>query len=182
MKTRIVSFWIRITQGKATKLSYFLYQALRSNDNINSKWILNINKILCDIGRNDLWIYQNQTRTYPLKFIAKQMLTDQVLQNWRSSLTTSSKGKTLICSKIVLTWNDIFLILPNNLYINMVRFRTANHKLPIELGRWNNIEYDERKCDLCDQRSIGDQSHYLLECDFFKRERQLFISDNTIEA
>ena len=47
----------------------------------------------------------------------------------------------------------------------MVHFRTANHKLPIELGRWNNIEYDERKCDLCDQRSIGDEFHYLLECD-----------------
>ena len=43
VKTRIVSFWIRITQGKATKLSYFLYQALGSNDNINYKWILNIN-------------------------------------------------------------------------------------------------------------------------------------------
>ena len=177
VKTRIVSFWIRITQGKATKLSYFLYQALRSNDKINSKWILNINKILCDIGRNDLWIYQNQIGTYPLKFIAKQMLIDQFLQNWRSSLTTSSKGKNFNLFKDSINLERYFLILPNNLYINMVRFRTANHKLPIELGRWNNIEYDERKCDLCDQRSIGDEFHYLLECDFFKRERQLFISD-----
>ena len=57
----------------------------------------------------------------------------------------------------------------------MFRFRTANHKLPVETGRWNNIELSERKCQLCESNNLGDEFHYLLECSFFRNERRLYI-------
>ena len=57
----------------------------------------------------------------------------------------------------------------------MMKFRTGNQKLPIEVGRWNNIELQERKCQLCQTSNIGDELHYLLECSFFQRERQNLI-------
>lgn len=38
----------------------------------------------------------------------------------------------------------------------IARFRTSNHKLPIETGRWNNVDRENRKCWLCNV-DIGDE-------------------------
>ena len=57
----------------------------------------------------------------------------------------------------------------------MLRFRTTNNKLPIETGRWNNIDLPERKCQLCDKKDLGDKYHYLLCCTHFKIERKTLI-------
>lgn len=53
----------------------------------------------------------------------------------------------------------------------MFKFRTSNHKFPIEKGRWENIDHADRKCNLCQKNDIGDEFHYLLVCPFFKSER-----------
>ena len=33
--------------------------------------------------------------------------------------------------------------------ITYCRFRTGNHRLPIETGRWHRIERQNRHCNLC---------------------------------
>jgi hypothetical protein len=35
------------------------------------------------------------------------------------------------------------------------KFRTLNHKLPIECRRWQNIARNMRFCNLCNQNEIG---------------------------
>ena len=47
-------------------------------------------------------------------------------------------------------------------YLNILKFRTGDHHLPVEAGRWNNIEYSQRKCTLCNLNDIGDEMHMLL--------------------
>ena len=54
-------------------------------------------------------------------------------------------------------------ILPSNLLHYFSSFRTRNHRLEVEAGRWTGIKYDERKCNLC-RVEIGDEYHYLLTC------------------
>lgn len=66
-------------------------------------------------------------------------------------------------------------LLPRNLWISMFKFRTDNHKFPVETGRWNDIEYRERKCTLCDSGDVGDNFHYLLICSYFKSQRNLYV-------
>ena len=39
------------------------------------------------------------------------------------------------------------------------------HQLPIEIGRWNNIWGEERKCNLCNTNDLGDEFHYMFSCD-----------------
>ena len=56
-------------------------------------------------------------------------------------------------------------------YIPFIKFRTANHKLPVETGRRENIPHAERKCSLCNKNDIGDEFHYLLICLYFATER-----------
>jgi hypothetical protein len=39
-----------------------------------------------------------------------------------------------------------FDILDNKNVVELCRFRIANHKLPIEIGRWNNTNRNKRIC------------------------------------
>jgi hypothetical protein len=34
-------------------------------------------------------------------------------------------------------------------FLTLCKFRTTNHKLPIEHGRWNNIPRENKKCNIC---------------------------------
>ena len=181
MKTRTIAFWTRILLGKQTKLSYTMYHALQTYDNINSKWLDNVRKILCDAGRNDVWVNQNDSIPSNIKFYVKQTLQDQYLQYWRSELTKSSKGINYSLFKDSIQLEPYLLSLPYNLYINMIRFRTGNHRMPIEVGRWDDSDISDRKCNLCTTNSIGDEFHYLLQCPYFRRDRQRLIPTNFFE-
>ena len=59
--------------------------------------------------------------------------------------------------------------------IILCKFRTTNHRLPIELGRWQNIERNNRLCLLCDTNPIGDEFHYILQCPHFEQNRKNLI-------
>ena len=66
-------------------------------------------------------------------------------------------------------------ILTGQSAITMFKFRTGNHKFPVEVGRWNGIDLSERKCNICLSNNIGDEFHYPLECTFFTAERRTHI-------
>ena len=57
----------------------------------------------------------------------------------------------------------------------MIKFRTRNNRLPVEVGCWTNINYEDRKCKLCDSNCVGDEFHYILECSYFNCERNKII-------
>ena len=69
--------------------------------------------------------------------------------------------KTNLNSKII----SIFL--KTRLYIQLCKFPSTNHKLPIETGRWYGIDRENRQCLKCDSRFIGDEFHYIVECYIF---------------
>ena len=38
----------------------------------------------------------------------------------------------------------------------LCKFRTCNHRLPVEIGRWQGIERKHRTCNLYDKNEISD--------------------------
>lgn len=56
----------------------------------------------------------------------------------------------------------------------MIKFRTRNHKMPVETGPWNSIDYKLRLCNSCNN-CIGDAFHYLFECQHFMLKRRHFL-------
>ena len=46
----------------------------------------------------------------------------------------------------------------------MTKFRLGYTHLPVVLGRFGDISYDERYCTLCNSDNIGDEFHALFEC------------------
>ncbi len=60
----------------------------------------------------------------------------------------------------------------------MIRFRTCNHRLPVETGRYINILKCNRKCNLCDLDDIGDEFHYFCLCPKFHNARKSIFGDD----
>ena len=52
-------------------------------------------------------------------------------------------------------------------------FRTRNHRLPIEVGRWSGIQINQRLCSFCNE--LGDEFHYLMTCKHFELERKYYL-------
>ena len=46
----------------------------------------------------------------------------------------------------------------------IIKYRLSNHKLPVEKGRYTDLERSERICDICDMNVLGDEYHYVMEC------------------
>ena len=66
--------------------------------------------------------------------------------------------------------------LPLSLAISTFLFRTANHKLPVETGKWNGTAYNERTCQLCNTGRLGDEMHYLFSCPALSTQRHYFLA------
>ena len=57
----------------------------------------------------------------------------------------------------------------------LAQVRSGILPLEIECGRWKSLEVEERKCKVCDQSVVEDESHFLFECSLYNSERSHFI-------
>ena len=46
----------------------------------------------------------------------------------------------------------------------VTKLRISSHKLPVETGRYTNSPYNERICKHCNLNEVGNEQHYLLQC------------------
>ena len=53
VKSRMIAFWNRLVTGKTSKLSYYIYNYMKSQPNTEFKWITQIKHILNNAGRSD---------------------------------------------------------------------------------------------------------------------------------
>ena len=104
-----------------------------------------------------------------------QTLNDLNIQEWHTKTAESSKGNNYKLFKNDQQFEAYLKILSRKSYTSLIKFRTGNHRLPVEVGRWEGIPYTERKCTLCEKNDIGDEFHYLLICPTFDTERKTLI-------
>ena len=148
IKTRMIGFWNRLIKGQELKISFNLYQCILHASK-NSKWLNHIQNILAEVGRPDIWKFQHNISTLSLNAIVKKSLMDQYLQIWRNKDTQSSKALTYFSLKKEYNIENYLISLPKKYYLSLFRFRTGNHRLPVEVGRWEGIEVNERLCPKC---------------------------------
>ena len=136
------------------------------------KWVKHIQAILQDTGRSDVWLTQTVRNANTFKNSILRTLLDQNFQKWNTALENSSKNKTYRLFKCDMRLENYLFEVPKKIFFPIIRFRTTNHKLPVEIGRWSNVPPDERTCTTCSRNCLGDELHYLLDCDYFIPERQ----------
>ena len=79
-----------------------------------------------------------------LSSYVKKLLMDQYIQNWFGCSTLSSKSMIYFSFKSIFSFEKYLTALPKKLAINIFRFRTGNHRLPIEIRRWDGTDLHDR--------------------------------------
>ena len=136
-----------------------------------------VKNIFNECGYTYIWDTHTLPNSAWLNLNIKQKLQDQFIQSWFSNLENS--GKTLnyrLFKKQFETENYRYSLADNFLY-EFCRLRTHNYKLPIESGRWQNLDRNMRICNLCVENEIRDEFQYILECNYFNNNQKKNIDD-----
>ena len=113
------------------------------------KWINCIKHPLISVGIIGLFYADSLQNVQALKLSINQTLVDLYTQDWYSKLNNSSKGKYYSIFKTDICMEKYLLHLPRKSYLSVCKFRTSNHKRPIELVRCEGVSPNERKCLYC---------------------------------
>ena len=148
----MVSYWTKLISGKQTKLCSITYRLmfhLFSVQNVNFQWLTYVNGIFDECGLTYIWNSQNFINDRWMKEKINQCLWDQFQRNWNDDLQTCSKAINHRIFKDIFGFEDYFNILDEKYLFVFCKFRTVNHRPPIECGRWQHLERENRKCNLC---------------------------------
>ena len=147
-----------------------------STNNLKSNWILRVKQILDESGFSNVFDMNDNLNVFWLKNSIHRRLLDQFIQSWKSEIFNSPKGLSYRIFKEEWKFEEYLDLLDKKDRNNFCKFRTTNHHLPIETGRWQSIERNNRKCLYCNKNDLGDEYHYLFVCSFFKLARNQCLS------
>ena len=105
-------------------------------------------------------IYGNLNLFHPKKWLrctVNRKLSDQYIQMWSQFKGTSSKANMYFSLKNEIKLENYLTIFTGKIRNSICRFRTANHRLAVEVGRWIGKDYDQCFCTLCGNNKIGDE-------------------------
>ena len=188
VEERVMSFWSRLILSEngdtPNKLSHIVYinilnKTTHLNDNELKRkypWFHKVKSILYKCGFINVWNDQTFPNSKWLKLAIKRKLSDLFLNEWYSLVNYSSNSSFYKVFKQSFGIEDYLSYTPNASVFNFLKFRTRNHRLPIVTGSWgrNPIPLNDRKCEYCNDK-LGDEFHYLFECEKFANERVQYI-------
>ena len=172
MMAGMVSFWTHLNNSK----SPILRAALQTSANLSTakncrSWFSYLVRILRTLDMEHI-LYTSDIQEVNNKLRSlKRTIHLKALHHWNTMHNKKSTERTkleVFCR--VKTKPDLsqHLVCPLSFKERraMSKFRTSTHNLPVETFRYKGIDdRAQRLCPLCNQ-GIGDEPHYLIECDF----------------
>jgi hypothetical protein len=134
----MVSYWAKFIDGKQSKLSNILYRLCLALSNMEGKnfiWLSSAKCILNECGLAYIWNTQTFHNTEWPQLNIKQTLIYQFIQLWSSLIQNSPKALNYRIFKEQFEAENYLHTLNDNCLFEFCKFRTLNHKLPIEYGR-----------------------------------------------
>ncbi len=181
IQKRLIGYWGKLITSPTDRISKIMYDILfneSTHKGYKFAWLNYVEKLLNECGHGYVWLYQNQISTFFSEDIY-QRLYDISLQQIKEACSHSHKGSNYLILKSDWRLEKYFKQLDYKEAINIFKYRTANHRLPIETGRFYATEYENRICPKC-SNDIGDEFHYLLKCTSFNTQRRKFIKASYI--
>ena len=135
IKSRLINYWAKLLTCKQTKLDACMYRILYAkytSGEFRSPWLQKIHSILDQCGLGYIWIEHNFTSVRWLSNTVKRILKDQWTQEWNSTINNSVKCYNYRIYKTVFQFENYITDLPFKYWRALCRFRTCNHKLPVE--------------------------------------------------
>ena len=147
---------------------------MHKNRQIKSSWIDTVKTTLHSLGFSGFWNNQSFLNANWLKKATNQRLKDIFIQDWFTHIDVSSHTNTYKIFKQNFQLSKYISSLPDKLCKIMLKFRTRNHHLPVETGRWKGVTFDRRICQGF-HVELGDEFHYLFICPQFSEDRKKYL-------
>ena len=114
------------------------------------KWMEHVEDIFNNLGLTDIWLIRN----YFIKLLLELVKAK------------TSRGKRYVIFVLNSILKKSLILLPKVFWNTLLKFRSANHDMHIETGRWSNTSVEYRTCPLF---------LYLFTCILFVNSRQSYI-------
>ena len=184
---RMISFWIKISEGKSTKLSSIIYRLiykLHLDSSYDSPWLISIKDILYNSGNSRYWL--DQEMLSPKSFMKHELslhFQARFLQDWDAEIVRNRRCVAYSIFKdnsIFQTKND-FVFQPYLSYLSfldrraLAKFRSGSHTLPVTKSRYREGGGGvDVKCNFCNDL-LCDEFHVLFICKFFEEPRKKYL-------
>lgn len=175
----IVKYWTKIVCTNENKYVAKVYLMLKNDlDQFPNKknWCSLVRDLLCNLGLNDAWFYQNVGNANVFLSLVKQRIKDQFIQNWTGRLNDSSRALFYRCIAQFQLQPYLKCIGVRKFCTSMTKLRCSSHRLCIETGRWArpaSVPINERKCTFCNV--LEDEFHFVLQCRMYSQLRTQYI-------
>ena len=185
IKIKTITFWVNLLTGRKDKFSFKLYLICLSLYNrklIIFKWLEHIVKILNETGFSFIFKDQLLLNEKHLKNIflpnIKNRIRDQAIQSLFAKINEAEYSFTLYPDLITSHGIQEYLKkMPPDIWIPIIKIRTANHNIPIEFHSWKVVFKPRpgRVCSICNTGELGNEIHYIMNCPVFNEEREKFL-------
>jgi hypothetical protein len=178
VKQRMINYWARLICSDESRLNLLMYRVLyryHQEGMFTSPWLKCIERIFNECGISNIWQDQMFPNKTWLSNFVKLRTHDQFLQSWLQTINQSPKCYNYRIFKTTLNFEKYLVDLPYKYRRSIIKLRTTNHKLPVERGRYVNVPRHTRYCDLCNANVLGDEFHFILECERLRPLRLKYL-------
>ena len=106
-------------------------------------------------------------------------LNDINIQEWSSEVNNNSFCTNYKCFKINLEFEYYLKVLVNSNRILLTKFRCRNLKFPNNINRFG-VDDNDKLCNICTSGNVGDEYHYLFDCNYFNHYRSMYVLPHII--
>ena len=136
VQSRIISFWTKLVdspiENKLSPKVYRVIYEMHASNKVTSPWIKFVKNLLCFLGFPDVWYSQNFVNANWLVRAVNQKLKDVFIQSWTSKINLDSESNVYRIFKMNFEQSAYLKLLPNNLSKELLKYRTRNHRFPVE--------------------------------------------------
>ncbi|XP_060582312.1 uncharacterized protein LOC132738738 [Ruditapes philippinarum] len=174
---RIIKYWFKLVNNNVNCILQNVYNNMflwcEKGEN---NWLFKVKTLLNRIGFGEVWLFPSSVE--PRLFIPtlRLRLMDIYISEWRAKVNGSPSLIFFREIKEEFELSKYLLIIENKKHRQYLsKLRMSSHWLNIEYGRHRNIERQNRLCELCQQCTIEDEYHFVMECSFYNTLRIRYI-------
>ena len=178
IRARVLSFWSKLLEpnDKVCNKLYSVLYHLHVLGMYTSPWLKYVMKALDDLGLTYVWNEQYVHNDRQFNMLVKERVKDQYRQEWHETVFNMSKCYNYRMYKDVFVLEHYLTTLPYKYRVALCKFRTTNHNLAVEVGRYTGIPRVDRHCNLCRRPTLGDEFHFIFHCTALSDLRSRYVS------
>ena len=168
-KIQVLKFWNKLCQTSESRLLRKVFDWDYHNK-YRFSWCKEIENLLSTLNLHDSFLNKTLVDINQCKSILCQMDRD----NWKTKITTSPKLRTYCTFKENPHLEPYVYKIKNRQERSLLaKLRFGTLPLQVEIGRWQNIKFEDRVCPIC-HTGVEDENHLVFYCSGYNEERYNF--------